>query len=309
MLRTARAIATNQVARTFPRFYMQLAGQTGRGGGPADADEVADYFLACLDDLAARVGCDRASFADFVAGKDVLEYGPGSIPGMAMLLLACGARRVTCVDRFPLLDAVDDQRPVFTALARRLGGARGAALEALARDIGTAGIPGRLDVVLHPSGLSGLAAACDLVVSRAVLEEVNDLPATFADMARALRAGGLAVHQVDLRGYGLEREHALDFLVPTGALWRLMYSHKCVPNRVRVGEYRRLARASGLREVSFEPGIVLSTGEVEAIRPRLAPEFRDLPADELACLTFWLCLVQPGGTHDAPERAAARRMP
>lgn len=290
MLRAARAIATNQVARTFPRVYMQLAGQTGRGGGPAAADEIADYFLTCLDELATRLGRDRRTLGGLLAGKDVLEYGPGSIPGLAMLLLAHGARRVTCVDRFPLLDAVEDQRPVFAALARRLGGAEGAALEALARSVGAAGLPGRLDVVLHPSGLSGLADACDLVISRAVLEEVNDLPATFADMARALRAGGHAVHQVDLRGYGLEREHALDFLVPTTAWWRLMYSHKCVPNRIRVGEYRRLAHANGLREVSFEPERVLATDEVEAIRARLAPEFRDLPAEELGVLTFWLCL-------------------
>ncbi|MCC6198210.1 MAG: methyltransferase domain-containing protein [Burkholderiales bacterium] len=289
VLRTGRAIATNQLAGAFPRLYMRLAGQTGRGGDATPA-ETAEYFLACFDDLAARMRLDRAALIARVEARRVLEYGPGSIPGMAMLMLAAGATRVDVVDRFPLLERSPYTDAVLDELGGRLGGAEGRRLRTLARELTPHGIPGALGVALHPRGLSGLVDACDLVISRAVLEEVNDLRATFADMARALRAGGVAVHQVDLRSYGLHREHPLDFLVPSPSLWQLMYGNKCVPNRLRAGEYRRLARECGLDEVSFEPGVTLADREVEAIRERLWRDFRALPASELGCLTFWLVL-------------------
>jgi SAM-dependent methyltransferase len=290
LLRTGRAIATNQVARAFPRLYMRLAGQTGRGGGEATPAETAEYFLTCLDELCAHVGGGRPSFLEGLAGRRVLEYGPGSIPGVALLLLAFGAEKVVCVDRFPLLALSPFLQDTVDEMARRVGGIPGERLRGMARALTAEGIPGTLEIVLHPQGLSGLVEACDLVLSRAVLEEVNDLSATFRDMARALRPGGLAIHQVDLRGYGMQREHPLDFLVPSPVLWHLMFSNKCVPNRVRAGEYRRLARENGLTEYLYEPGLELPPAEVEAVRSRLWKGFRELPTADLACLTFWLCL-------------------
>src|SRR4029077_4841255 len=103
----------------------------------------------------------------------------------------------------------------------------------------------RIEYLVRPSGLSGLSGQADLVISRAVLEHVDDLAATFADMASALRPGGIAVHQVDLKSHGLHQRNPLDFLSWPPALWRLMYSHKGVPNRWRVTHYRELLRKTG----------------------------------------------------------------
>lgn len=287
LLRTGRAIATNQLAGAFPRLYARLAGQTGRGGGEATPEDTADYFWRCLFELAARLGVDRADLPAFLAGKTVLEYGPGSIPGVAALLLAHGARNVVCVDRFPLLDNSPFLESVMEHLAQRLGGDQGRALRSLSGRFTARGVPGLLDVRLHPQGLSGLSGECDLAISRAVLEEVNDLGATMHDMATALRAGGIAMHQVDLRSYGLHRDHPLDFLAVSPRLWTLMYGNKCVPNRLRLAAYRETAAAAGLQEIYFEPGITIAPEEVESIRSRLWRSFRSLPAEELGCLTFW----------------------
>lgn len=287
LLRTGRAIATNQLAGAFPRLYVRLARQTGRGGGESSAEETAEYFWRCLIDLSERLGVDLAGLPAFLTGKTILEYGPGSIPGVASLLLAYGARNVVCVDRFPLLDNSPFLESVMEHLAQRLGDDQGKALRSLAGRFTARGVPGLLDVRLHPQGLSGLSGECDLAISRAVLEEVNDLGATMHDMARALRAGGIAMHQVDLRSYGLHRDHPLDFLVASPRLWMLMYGNKCVPNRLRLATYRETAAAAGLQEIYFEPGITIAPEEVESIRPRLWSTFRSLPADELGCLTFW----------------------
>ena len=292
-LRMLRAIATNQVAGLWPRMYMRLAGQTGRGGGQASAAETAEYFLHCYRELDSRLPKVDESTGHPVSGQDVLEYGPGSIPGLAMLMLAHGARSVTCVDRFPLLQDNMASLDTLTALADRLDQQASQRLRELTARLDGNGIPGCLTVVLHARGLSCLNASCDLVVSRAVLEETNDLPAISSDMAAALRPGGIAVHQVDLGGYGLCRDHPLDFLVPSPFLWQLMFSNKCVPNRLRLGKYLEYAEQSGLRVLRVERDRVLPLDQVEAIRPRLWRDFRTLPAPDLACLSCWIVLEKP----------------
>lgn len=292
-LETLRAIASNQLAGAWPRLYMRLAKQTGRGGESATAEETADYFMLCYNEMAERLGIPSHEMSAYLSGKDILEYGPGSIPGLAVLLLAAGARRVTCADRFPLLDDSAHGRAVLAALANRLEPAARAHALDLCRSITPRGIPGRLNVVLHPLGLSCIRNECDLVISRAVLEEVNNLEATFRDTASALRPGGIAVHQVDLRSYGLHQQHPLDFLVPAPRLWRLMYSNKCVPNRLRLGKYLEYAAQAGLRLMMLEREAILPHAQVDAIRPHLWRDFRDLPTEELACLTFWIVVQKP----------------
>ena len=57
LLRVARAVATNQVARLSPRGYLRLTGQTGRGDTLGESPEyIASYFQRCVDDYLAFAG-------------------------------------------------------------------------------------------------------------------------------------------------------------------------------------------------------------------------------------------------------------
>jgi len=290
--RVARAIATNQVARFAPGWYVRATRQTGRGAREQETPQaIADYFRRCVDDYLATLGVPPADAAAFLAGKTLLEYGPGDLPGVAVLLAARGARKIYCVDRFPMVALSAKNVAVLEHL---LAGAAPAERQAMAGCFAEPGVPAsgfdrdRLEYLVRPRGLSGLAGEIDLALSRAVLEHVDDLAALFDDMVRALRPGGLSIHQVDLKSHGLHRDNPLDFLVPSPELWSLMFSHKGVPNRWRVDRYREILRALTVDVVTLAPTARADARDVAAVRPHLAAPFAALSDDDLAWLGFWL---------------------
>jgi SAM-dependent methyltransferase len=211
-------------------------------------------------------------------------------------MVAKGARKVYCVDRFPLVNLSPKNARVVTDLLAGCTDAERTRLRAclLTPDDPAAGfVPERIEYLVQPSGLSGLVSAVDLVYSRAVLEHVDDLEATFADMVRALRPGAMAIHQVDLRSHGLHKVHRLDFLAWSETLWRLMYSEKGVPNRWRIDTYRRIVAALPVEVLECLPTTQAGLDEVAAVRPVLAEPFAGLREEDLAWLGFWLVLRMP----------------
>jgi hypothetical protein len=162
---------------------------------------------------------------------------------------------------------------------------------------------GRLRYVVTRSGLLDGRAAADVVLSRAVLEHVDNLPATFQDICDILGRDGISVHQVDLKSHGLHKRHKLDFLVWSEGLWRAMFSHKGAPNRLRVDSYRSAARQAGLTISSLVPSEIAQSTEVDEIRPHLAEPFRRLDDQDLAVLSFWMTLTRPDQSRSR-ERAA-----
>jgi len=137
--------------------------------------------------------------------------------------------------------------------------------------------------------LSGKTARYDVIISRAVLEHVDQLDATFLDIRQALRADGVSLRKVDLKSHGLEPYPPFDFLSwPTG-LYRMTYSRKGLPNRRRVDKCRR---ATGLATKKLRLvealDLDLDLEAVNAIRPHLASEFRDLEPSLLGWQRFWI---------------------
>ena len=240
--RILKASLTNQIARYAPALYVRLTGQTGRGAEEESIDDVGNYFQDCINDYFEKLGVGQAQRAEFLRDKRILEYGPGDIPGVALLMIAHGADRVACVDRFPL---------------------------------------------------ASLTNEIDLVISRAVLEHVNDLPATFRDMYAALKPGGIALHLVDLKSHGLHRDNPLDFLSWPAWLWSLMYSAKGVPNRLRINTYREVVAQSGLEVISLVPTVHALLTDIRTVRPSLARPFLDLPDEDLSWLGFWRVCRKP----------------
>lgn len=290
--RATRAILTDQLARWAPRFYVKLTGQTGRGAGEDSSQEVVDYFKRCFADYFGVLQLQPENVSTFLAGKRVLEYGPGDIPGVALLMIAHGAESAICVDRFPLLALTPKNIEIMELLLDSLEGeARKRAEDCfIVSGSPASGFSGRISYLIRPSGLSGLRDAVDLVISRAVLEHVDDLFATFADMNEALRAGCIAVHDVDLKSHGLHRNNPLDFLTWPHDLWSWMYAHKGVPNRWRVNYYRDAISASGLEITMMKPTLLAEKKDMTEVRPYLASPFQDISDEDLAWLGFQMVL-------------------
>lgn len=291
-VRVARAVATNQLARLAPAAYVRLTGQTGRGAAAEESSgDIAQYFRSCFDAYFERLGIVSSDTAAFLEGKTLMEYGPGDLPGVAALMVAHGAEKVYCVDRFPLVNLSEKNASVLSQLIEVSQGAQRERLLSCLVDPNNpaAGFdPRRIEYLVLPSGLSGLRDTVDLVFSRAVLEHVNDLDATFADMTAAMRAGALAIHLVDLRSHGLHKSNPLDFLEWSSSLWNLMYSEKGVPNRWRIDMYRRVLNRLPLEVLSLEATKLASLEHVERVRPRLAEAFRAASDEDLRWLGFWL---------------------
>ena len=291
-VRALRACATNQVARFAPRAYIEATAQTGRG--EANAETVAGivaYFKRCFFDYFEVLGVPPDDIAEHLRGKTLLEYGPGDTPGVALLMYAHGARKIFCVDRFPLLTLKGRNAEVLKVLINDLPPelqARGRAALRLDHEGGVGLRRECVECLVRPSGLSGLRGDIDLAYSRAVLEHVDDLQATFVDMAGALRPSGIAIHQVDLKSHGLHRRNPLDFLSWPQSLWHLMYSHKGVPNRWRVNRYREALAAARLRARVLSPTASADARDVAEMRPHLAAPFRYVSDEDLAWLGFWL---------------------
>lgn len=297
LLRVARAVATNQVARFAPGTYLRLTAQTGRGDGDQESPaDIAAYFRRCIEDylVFANLSADPADavFLD----KSIVEYGPGDFPGVAILLIAHGAAKVWCVDRFPMVRLSEKNLQVWHALWAGMDDRQRQRARAALRDPQdpAAGFrPEAIEYVVRPHGFCGLDRAADLVLSRAVLEHVDDLAGTFDDMLRALKPGGQAWHQVDLKSHGLHRRNPLDFLAWPAWLWAAMYSHKGVPNRWRVDRYREIVGRLPVEAVRIEPTQRASAADVAAVRPQLAAEFRRLSDEDLACLGLWVGFRKP----------------
>ena len=294
--RVTQAVVTNVVAHLAPSAYVRWTGQTGRGAAAEEqAADIARYFQGCVTDYAHRLGAADGRIEPFVDGQVLLEYGPGDLPGVAALMGARGAAKVWCVDRFPLVNlSTKNAQALQTLIAAEPEPGRTRLAACFGRDArGMTLSPERIQYLVRPSGLSQMRSEVDLVYSRAVLEHVDDLEASLADMLTALRPGGLGIHLVDLRSHGLHWRNPLDFLTWSPRLWAWMYSAKGVPNRWRVDRYRAILARLPVEVLVLEPTHLASLDDVAEVRGQLAEPFRQVCDDDLRCLGFWLVFRKP----------------
>lgn len=292
--RVLRAIATNQLARVAPTTYVRLTGQTGRGAAAEEgAQDIAAYFRDSLAAYFDKLGLAPADIGSFLQGKTLMEYGPGDLPGVAALMVAHGAEKVYCVDRFPLVNLSAKNARVMADLLAGCSAVQRERLKSclLNPEDPRAGFdPRRVEYLVRPGGMSQLNAAVDFVFSRAVLEHVNDLDATFSDMVQAMRVGATAIHLVDLRSHGLHRSNPLDFLEWSPTLWHWMYSEKGVPNRWRVDKYRSIIERLPCDVDALEATLLAASEDVRGARAGLDGLFSGISDSDLAWLGFWLVL-------------------
>jgi len=290
-IRFVKALLSNQIARFLPAYYVKMTKETGRGLGAESSVEVSTYFIKCFYEYFEKLEIEKENIEDYLKGKTILEYGPGDLPGVGFLFVAFGAKKVYCVDRFPLVNKSAFNQEVIANIYESLDHNKQSLVKKLLIDETNPGLGFKnesMEYLVTKNGTSNLQSEVDLVISRAVLEHVGDLNATFRDMQMAMKPQSTAVHLVDLKSHGLHRKNPLDFLTWPKLLWDLMYSQKGVPNRWRLDKYKSI-----INSAHFENIIIHSTGDVSAeqiqeVKPYLAKMFREVSDMDLGCLGFWL---------------------
>ena len=295
-VRILRAISTNILAYLCPEYYLKITAQTGRGHGDNDPGRAAYYFYQCFEDYVNQLSLSLDEVPAFLKGKQLLEYGPGDTPGVAVLFYAYGAESIVLVDRFSMLKMDANNQAIISNLIEMLPDVQKTRARQLFISQGdvTSGFKEELLTYrTHAKGLSNLIESVDFIYSRAVLEHVSDLDASFRDMSKALKVNGVAIHQVDLKSHGLHKTNSLDFLSWPSWLWKVMYSEKGVPNRWRINKYREIIAQTILVSTKFEQLAKASDTDIKDVRQQLAPMFRELSDEDLSCLGFWVHLYKP----------------
>jgi SAM-dependent methyltransferase len=219
-----------------------------------------------------------------LAGKVVLELGPGDSLATAVIARTLGAERCYLADAGPFAQA---------GLHTYLGLQEYIETQGLTppnlRDCQTLdAILDRCHAVYLTDGVSGLRriadASVDLVFSQAVLEHVrlSQFAQIQQEMRRVLRRDGLASHQVDLKDH---LAGALNNLRFSDSTWEAgwMVRSGFYTNRLRLSEVIAAVRAAGL---VAEVTDVQRWSELPTPRARLAARFQAMSDEELLVKQF-----------------------
>jgi SAM-dependent methyltransferase len=266
-----------------------------------------------------------------LAGKRILEVGPGDNFGVALKFLADGAAKVVSLDKFYSERNEQQQARIYRELRKQLSPQQAAVFEEAIKLDGQVELnKNRLeyiyghgveeaDQILEPESFH-------FIVSRAVLHNVYDIETGFAAMDRVLAPGGFMAHKIDFSDenmFSSRGMHPLTFLTIPERIYRLMAKDSGKPNRMLITDYRKEMRRLGYDAKLFvssvvgrralqpykehiEPGVDYSQETIdliEEIRPKLAPHYRSLSTENLAVAGIFLVARKPERVKNATNPA------
>ena len=249
--------------------------------GDKDAVAIADYVEDQIVRLFRRSGIEPAS----LAGKSLLEIGPGGNFALAAVLLAHGVGRVTCLDRDRLCFDSGIRDDLYEELNRRLDGRLGNLVEREGDrcQLDPERFEYRVDAPIERAPFED--ESLDFVCSCACLEHVDDPERALRQMHRILRPGGMMLHQIDFRDHR-DFTRPLEFLRYGPRLWSLIsagsYLNRWRPSRFR-DAFSRLGFVT-LFEVATSHDLDvpwIPSDYIERVRPHLAEEFASLNEEDL----------------------------
>jgi len=275
-----------------------------------DSDSGATHAALSLKDSVHYVenvfkDYQRVSGLTRFEGK-MAELGPGDNAGVALMFLGNGVTQADLADRFYSHRQDDQHKKIYEALA-----SKHPAVTPFLKE----GVPDPLKIKRY----YGEEAAgetffhqnkgYDYIISRSVLEHVDDVHGVLQSMYAALNPQGLLIHKVDLRDHGMFTPFAypLKFLEVPRWLYRLMTEGAGYPNRFLFHGYKKILTAinpktrfyiSGLHGVpELEQEYLLeslpddlkqkSVRYINVHRHRFASEFKNVPAEDLMVSSFF----------------------
>lgn len=234
-----------------------------------------------------------------LAGKTVLEIGPGISMGCPMMFAAHGAKPIV-VDRF-LAPWDDGYHARFYELLRGelTRNDPTADVRPLTALLEAGGYPGsvirREDAALETMPLAD--ESCDFVISNAVVEHLYDLDASFAQLCRVTKPGGYNLHQVDFRDHR-NFDKPLEYLLLSDDVFRLTFesSHTGCGNRWRAEETTNRLIAAGFEIVDFLANGACRPEYLRDFLPRLrasGSRYQDWPEEQLWTIGGFYTLRKP----------------
>lgn len=182
------------------------------------------------------------------SGK-VAEIGPGDNAGVALLFMADGASSVDLADRFYSTRNLNNEKLIYQALAIKYPTIDKFMDTSTAIDNEpTKGISRYYGRKASSESFFKNHKCYDYIVSRAVLEHVNDPILSLRLMYNALNPGGILIHKIDLRDHGMFSPYAdpTKFLELPDWLYKLMIRDSGYPNRFLLHEYKKTLSDMGV---------------------------------------------------------------
>src|SRR6266550_5420120 len=265
--------------------------------------------------------------SDQLRGKKILELGFGDNVGVALRFLSAGAAKVICIDKFSSKRDEARERDIYSALREKLSrDERERFDEAVDLADGISFDASRISYIrgrdLEPASkaLQIPEGFFDIIISRAVIEEIYDPAAVLAEADKLLAPGGLMLHKIDLSDYGIFTDggmHPLTFLTISESVYRLMASDSGIPNRKLIGYYRKR-----MRELDYDAGFFVTSivghgpvvphkeimgldngyfrsalPVINEIRPKLCRAYQQLPDEELMIQGVFIAARKPARTE------------
>ncbi|MDQ2856341.1 MAG: class I SAM-dependent methyltransferase [Acidobacteriota bacterium] len=258
-----------------------------------------------------------------LGGKRVLELGFGDNVGVALRFLSAGAAKVICIDKFSSKRDTAREIEIYSALREKLSPEETERFDkALDLSDGLSFDASRLSYIrgldLEPAiqALQIRNETFDIVISRAVIEEIYDPSSLFARADQLLAPSGLMLHKIDLSDYGIFTDggmHPLTFLTIPQSVYRLMATDSGIPNRKLIGYYREQMRQLGYdakllitdtvghgAHVPHKEAFELDEGDfrdalpvINEIRPKLSGEYQSMTDEELMVRGIFLVARKP----------------
>jgi len=220
-----------------------------------------------------------------LAGKVILEIGPGINFGPALLLLCHGADKVIVTDLYlsrwdptyhpffysRLKEWMADNRPELDLSPLE------SVIENKAYDPEV--------IVCYGSPLEDLcyipSDSVDVTFSNAVLEHVFNLKTAFKELFRVSRVGALGFHQVDFRDHR-DFSKPLEFLLLEDLEFEEMFHERYgeCGNRFRSDEMARIFLQAGFEIINFEPNLVVEreylSSFIQQLRDAVGSKYRGI---------------------------------
>ena len=223
----------------------------------SDAARCIDYDLKVVEGW-MRGLASYTGDGTFLAGRNVLELGPGSDLGVGIVLLARGAGSYNACDVNAL--AKHAPRSFYEALFARLAQAYPTGdIERLRAELDAleAGVPSKLRYTVRES--LDLAAAVgtgtmDLVVSQAAFEHFDDVESVVRELSRVCRPGAVLVAEIDLKTHSRwirDRDPNNIYRYPD--VIYDAFHFRGSPNRVRPHQYREVFECCGWTNIHVSP--------------------------------------------------------
>lgn len=209
---------------------------------PYDKDRCVAYINMEFSDYFSNSGLS----VNQIIGKEILEIGPGENLGVALRLIAAGAKKVVCTDKFNSLIDENRQTEIYKQLLAILpADERDRLKNVISFTKGKAHINSEyvhyLNVSVEKLNSFFPPQHFDFIISRAVLEHVFFIEPAMETMDSLLKQNGYMLHEVDFRDHGVFTNYKLSplaFLSVDDKKWLNMTSNLGAPNRKMLGYFQ-----------------------------------------------------------------------